>query len=110
MSCGSRLTYIALPDVVRSLSDLAAHRKVFPPGYPSHHEDFDFRSPWLRLVIIATINVQWLIQEWYKFSTQGYPYSPLESWQSNAIVLAISSVAAFFGMKQLSFAPLLEKR
>jgi hypothetical protein len=86
------------------------HRRAFPPGYPSHHRDLDFRSAWLRLVLIASVNVHWAAQEWYKFSTRCYPYSPLESWESNAVVLAVSSVIAFFGMKYLSFDPLLRER
>jgi hypothetical protein len=83
------------------------HRRVFPPGYPSHHKDLDFSSPWLRLVLIAAVNLHWAAQEWYKFSTKSYPYSPLESWESNAVVLAVSGLIAFFGMKYLSFDPLL---
>jgi hypothetical protein len=87
-----------------------AHRNAFPPGYPSHHKDIDFRSPWVRLVILTMVNGQWVLQEWYKFWTKNYPYSPLESWELNAIVLAISGTLAFFGMKYLSFAPLFDDR
>jgi hypothetical protein len=86
------------------------HRNVFPADYPSHHRDLDFESPRLRLVLIAIINVQWVIQESYKFWTKNYPWSPLESWVSNAVVLAVSSALAFFGMKYLSFKPLLRPR
>jgi hypothetical protein len=84
------------------------HRRVFPPGYPSHHKNLGFGSPWLRLVLITAIDLHWAAQEWYKFSTKSYPYSPLESWESNAVVLAVSSLIAFFGMKYLSFGPLLK--
>jgi hypothetical protein len=82
------------------------HRAVFPHGYVSYDRDLDFRSPWVRLALLAVVNLHWVLQEWYKFATRSYPYSPLESWKSNAIVLALSGVIAFFGMRYFSFRPL----
>jgi hypothetical protein len=85
-------------------------RTHFPPGYETHHREIDFRSPWTRLALLTVVNIHWVFQEWYKFSTISYPYSPLESWKSNAVVLALSGLIAFFGMKYFSFRPLLNGR
>jgi len=87
-----------------------AHRNVFPPGYPARRRDLDFKSPGSRLLLLAIVNLQWTIDELYKFSTESYPYSPLESWESNVVVLALSSLIAFVGMKYLSFGPVLRER
>jgi hypothetical protein len=84
------------------------HRAVFPLGYPSHHRDLDFTSPWVRLALLMVVNFQWVLHEWHKFANKTYPYSPLESWESNAVVLALSGLIAFFTMKHLSFRPLLK--
>jgi hypothetical protein len=85
------------------------HRAAFPLGYPSHHRDLDFTSPWVRLALLTVVNLQWVLHEWHKFATKSYPYSPLESWESNAVVLALSGLIAFFVMKHLSFRPLLKQ-
>jgi hypothetical protein len=82
-------------------------RQLVTPGLSAAHRDVDFRSPWVRLGIVAAISAQWAILESYKFLTHGLPYSPLESWRWNAGVLLASAAIAFVGMRFLSFRPLV---
>jgi hypothetical protein len=84
------------------------HRSVLPPGHSPQARNLDFRSPWVRLALLSVVHAHWALLEWYKFSTHGYPYSPLEDWRWNALVLTSSGLAAFWLMKHLSFRPLVQ--
>jgi len=76
-----------------------------PGGYLSAQRPIDFGSPWVRLSLLGVVNVHWVVLETYKFLTESYPYSTLESWESNAVVLGLSGVVTFFAMSHLSFRP-----
>lgn len=69
----------------------------------------DFSSPVLRLVLTTLVSLQWIPLELVKHgSADFYPNSALESIRINAVVLLVSQVLAFWGMKHLSFEPLRE--
>ena len=68
----------------------------------------DFKSAVLRGILTSVITVHWIGMEWWKFNVDGfYPYSDLEIRSLNFGVLLLSQALAFFGMKYLSFKPLL---
>jgi hypothetical protein len=78
------------------------------PGHDGPDRRIDFASPWLRLVLTTVVTLHWIPLEYMKFTREGfYPNSPLESVTINVIVLLASQAFAFFGMRHLSFDPLL---
>ncbi len=87
------------------------HSRNLPPGYDAAHRRIDFRPAGARLALTTLVTLHWVVIEWYKFGgPDRYPFSPLERPAINAVVLLLSQAVAFFGMKYLSFEPLLRQR
>jgi hypothetical protein len=82
--------------------------RVRLPGHDAPDRRIDFSSPWLRLVLTTVATLHWVPLEYMKFTTDDfYPSSPLEHLTTNVVVLLASQALAFFGMRRLSFDPLL---
>lgn len=72
-----------------------------------HRQVIDFRSPWLRLLLVLLVSVHWLWIEAAKFGRPGFDMrSDLERPVENAAVLLVGAAIAFFGMRHLAFGPL----
>ena len=73
-----------------------------------HRRTLDFRGPGLRAALVGVVTAHWVLIEAAKFGVEGFDMrSPLESAGENAAVLLASAALAFFGMRLLSFAPLV---
>ena len=80
------------------------------PGYDGGERRIDFASPALRLVLTTVVTLHWVPLEYFKFTRDDfYPSSELESLPVNVAVLLASQALAFFGMRRLSFDPLLRE-
>ena len=86
-----------------------AHR-IRLPGYQAPDRRIDFASPRLRLVLTTVATLHWVQLEYLKFSREDfYPFSPHESLWINVVVLLAGQALAFFGMRYLSFDPLVRE-
>jgi hypothetical protein len=86
----------------------SSYRRMSPDSYETHGGKIDFASPWLRLILTSVVSFHWAVMELIKYRAEDfYPFSSLESPLVNALVLLVGQVVAFWGMKFLSFEPLL---
>lgn len=115
---GSRLSVrffkiLATPSVVSLVYFYFRWRNAGAPSYPDapvfeRSRRIDFRSAKLRLLVTSLITAHWILMEWWKFNVEGfYPWSELEARWLNVGVLIASQGIAFWGMKYLSFEPLV---
>ena len=104
---------LATPSVVAAIYFLIrlrnrSYQKSSPVSYERHGGRMDFESPLLRLVITSVISLHWVVMEIIKYRAEDfYPFSPLESPAVNAVILLAGAILAFFGMKYLSFEPMI---
>jgi hypothetical protein len=82
--------------------------RVRLPGHDAPDRRIDFSSQWLRLVLTTVATLHWVPLEYMKFTTDDfYPSSPLEDLTTNIVVLLAGQALTFFGMRLLSFDPLV---
>lgn len=106
---------LATPSIVAAIYFLVrvrnrAYHKTSPLSYEKHGGRMDFESRVLRLAITAVISLHWAVMEIIKYRTEDfYPFSPAENPAVNALVLLAGWALAFWGMKYLSFEPLVKE-
>jgi hypothetical protein len=105
---------LATPTVVAGIYFFFRWRNAGRPSSPGSARldrlnRLDFKPPVLRGILTTVITIHWLAMEWWKFNIEGfYPSSDLESRWVNIGVLIASQSLAFWGMKYLSFEPVLK--